>query len=387
MEFSLRVPKIEEWYHRELLRLYEDSPVRAAGFSIVMGCPVWGEEFVRQFINWCVPSIFESESGKALAGCCRLVVFAGSADRLPLLRSLRVLDATIDVQIIEIPDDLIEQTRANTHSKLFLLAAVHKLVLQIARRCGAGFSLLMADHFHCAGFFARIRDLSSKHDAIAQYGVSAAREDAQAILEPHRSADGSFSISPLALGDVAWRCLHPYQRASVMAPDSVPDNMPRTPLMMWRTKDRLVVHSCRPNPVWLAPHLVAALPCDFERPATLDCELPFLAPRGAYFTTAADGMTAVELTSRDAKEVEPGRVPMSELAAKALNEARYSDRYLDLIYQRTELPLSETNEAVMTDEEIARDVATVVEALRQHRSGVTLSFMQRLVAAPESFGL
>lgn len=387
MEFSLRVPEIEDWYYRELLRLYETPPTRSAGFSVVMGCPVWGREFVREFLNWGVPSIFEGESGKALAGCCRLVVFAGADDRLPLLRSLRVLEGGIDIQIIEIPDKLIEQTRTIPQNKLFLLSAVHKLVLQIARRCGAGFSMLMPDHFHCAGFFARGRDLSTRHDAIAQCSISVAREPAQKILEAHRNADGSFSISPLALGDVAMSCMHPHHRANVMTPDSVPNSMPRTPLMLWRTKDRLVAHSCRPNPVWLAPHLVAALPCDFERPSTLDCEMPFLAPRGAYYTKAGDGMTAVEFTSINAKEIEPGRVPMGEYAPKALTESRYSDRFLDLIRHRTEMPLSETTEPVMTDEEIRRDVESVIDELRQRRAGVAVNFMQRLVAAPESFGL
>lgn len=382
----LRVPRLEAWYHDRLLRLYDDAPVRSAGFSIVLGCPIWGEEFVREFVNWCVPSIFEPESFKALAGCCRLVVFAGSADRLTLIRALRGLDATIDVQIIEIPDEIIEETRVSPQFKLFLLATVHKLVLQIARRCGAGSSMLMPDHFHCAGYYARIRDLSPKHNAIAQCGISAAREEAQAILEPHRSADGSFSVSPRALGDIAWRCLHPHHRANVMSPDSVPDNMPRTQLMLWRTKDRLVAHSCRPNPAWLSPQLVAALPADFERPATLDCELPFLAPRGAHFTTADDGMSAVEFTPSDAKEVEPGRVSFKEFAPKALNESRYSDRYLNLLRHRTELPLSPTNDVVMADEEIARDVDTVIELLRQERPAVAVHFMQRLVAAPETLG-
>ena len=384
---ELRVPAIEGWYHRELLRLYETPPLRSAGWSVVLGCPIWGREFVRTFVNWCVPSIFEPESAKALAGCCRLVVFAGSADRLSLLRSLRALDGMVDIQIIEIPDELIEQTRTNPPSKLFLLAAVHKLVLQIARRCGAGFSMLMADHFHCAGYFARIRDLSPTHDAIAQVGIATSREEAQAVLAPHRNRDGSFSISPVALGDLAWRCLHPHHRANVMAPDSVPDNMPRTQLMLWRTRDRLVAHSCRPNPAWLSPDLVAALPADFERPATIDTEMPFLAPRGAYWTKATDGMAAIEMTPADAKEVEPGRVPMKEYAPKALNEARYSDRYLELIRQRTELPLSPTNDAVMSDEEIDRDVDAVIEGLRRERPAVTLGLMQRLVSAPEALGL
>ena len=315
------------------------------------------------------------------------MVFAGAADRLPLLRSLRVLEGTTDVQVIEIPDALIEQTRVIPQNKLFLLAAAHKLVLQIARRCGAGCHPLMPDHFHGVGYFARVRDFSARHDAIAQTGISAAREPAQEILEAHRSADGSFSISPRALGDVAMRCLHPHHRANIMAPDSVPENMPRTQLMLWRTKDKLVAHSCRPNAVWLSPQLVAAQPIDFERPATLDCEMPFLAPRGAYYTKADDGMAAVEFTSIEDKEVEPGRQSFGEYAFKALNEARYSNRYIDLIRERTELPLSDTNEAVMTEEEIGRDVDTVVETLRQHLPVVAVNRMQRLVAAPESFGL
>lgn len=397
MDISLRVPKLEDWYYAELGRLYDTVPARHDGQGddfLVMGCPIWGEEFVVEFLKWCAPTIFEPVSTAALAGRCRLVICCGAADRLPLMRALQRFEPMIELQLITIPDELIALTRENPQIKLFLLGTVHKLVLQIAKRLGAGFSMLMPDHAHCIGYYAQHRELSHRYPAIAQCGISAAREPAQAEMEQFRNGDGTLMVPPRALGDIAWRHLHPHHLANVMAADSVPDRMPRTQLMLWRLPDRLVAHSCRPNPVWLAPHLVARHPPDFQRPATLDCEVPILAPQGCYLTTAGDGMVAIELTPSEAKPADGERVPFGEFAQRALNEARYSAAYLELLSGRTELPLSENllrdgePTPFATDEQVERDLGKVLDLLRAEiPPGLTTRIMQRIASAPEALGL
>ncbi len=393
MEFTMRVPKLEDWYYAALARLYDEVPPRRDGI-LVMGCPVWGDQFIHEFAHWCVPSMMEPESAAALRrDGCRLVVCTTAADRPALLRAIAGLDrAGVELQFIEIPEEVIQLARESPQIKLFLLGTAQKLVLEAARRIGGGFNMLMPDHVHGAGYYARHAELRKKHDAIAQCGISAAREPAQADMEAFRLADLTLSVPPTKLGDIGWRHLHNHHRANIMAPahpvsSTFPDAMPRTQLMLWRTRDRLIAHSCRPNPIWLSPALVAAIPTDLQRPATLDCEVPILAPQGCYLTTAEDGMVALELTAGDDKPADGTRVSFDQFNRRAWNEARYSDVYLDLLGRRTELPLTPDEAVGVTSEQVASDIRSVTDEMRARLPALTLELMRRIASAPETMGL
>jgi hypothetical protein len=308
--------KLEPWFDAEMAVLY-GRPAAYRTDSVLMGCPIWGRTFIERFATWCLPSLASPGNLRALAGSCRLVIYAPAAARSMLFKRTAWLRmAGVELMFRPIPDALLAEMapapdatpeqRAEKYATQFcLIGCVQNLLAHQAGRDGMGFHMLMPDHVYAKDYFTNMRRLAEVHDAIAQAGISVDLEAAAPALEEHRDAEsGALVLPDRALGALAAAHMHPECLALFMNHGSIPDKLPIGPRLIWQSPEALHVYSCFNNPAWLGPDLCANAPIAFT--GTMDCLLPEFVPDDQFYVpTPADGMAFVEV-SPPGKPV-PGR--------------------------------------------------------------------------------
>jgi hypothetical protein len=308
--------KLEPWFDAEIAALYS-RPAASRPDSVLMGCPIWGRAFVERFATYCLPTLGTEANLEALAGRCRLVIYAPAAARAVLFRLTRWL-RVVGVELVfrEIPDALLaemvpppdatpEQRAEKYETQFCLIGCVQNLLAHQAGRDGMGFHMLMPDHVYAKEYFANMRRLAKEHEAIAQAGLNVDLEAAAPALEQHRDAEtGALVLPDRDLGDIAGGHLHAESLALFMNHGSIPDRLPVGPRLIWQSPEALHVYSCFNNPAWLSADLCANAPIAFT--GTMDCLMPeFVDGAEFHVPTPADGMAFVEV-SPPGKPV-PGR--------------------------------------------------------------------------------
>lgn len=296
--------------------------------GLILGCPLWGDSWIDRFLAFCLPSMREPENRAALEGC-RLVIFTDAAgmDRLRDVPGL---------ELHEMPPFVMGW------DKYRILAACHHELLAEAARTGVGITMMVPDIIYARGFFANLKRLAGQHEAIVGLNLWANAETALPELEGWRLGDGSLSISPLDLGELGWRYLHPSWRAFVL---NGIDAMPAVHLIAWRGVDAIHIRCPHLNPLWLSPRL-----CREARPSdNLDAVLPELIPAGVtpYVPTLEDGLTLLEFVEETDKP--PVGIGTFQEFARHVRCARPDLRFFDCdirvpIYPRSDgLPAAEIN--------------------------------------------
>jgi hypothetical protein len=308
--------KLAPWFDAEIAVLY-GRPAAWRPDSVLMGCPIWGPAFIDRFAKWCLPTVGANANIEALAGRCRLMIYAPREARASLFRLTRPLrGAGVELVLREIPDALLAEMapspdatpaeRAEKYATQFcLIGCIQNLLVHHAGRDGMGFHMLMPDHVYAKDYFANMRRLARDHEAIAQAGVNVDLEAAAPALEQYRDADSKvLAIPDRALGDIAAAHLHAESLALFMNHGDFPERLPIGPRLIWQSPEALHVYSCFNNPAWLSPALCATAPTVLTD--TMDCVLPdFVSGDAFYVPTPADGMAFVEV-SPPGKPV-PGR--------------------------------------------------------------------------------
>jgi hypothetical protein len=361
VDFERYIPSLKSWFRREWHRL--NSQTLAPGRGLLMGCPIWGEEYVDRFFYFGLPSIRGAASLAALKEYgCRLVIYTDdeSFDRLWVMkRAVRKLG--IDCEVHVIPQEIIEQVPDKPLNRYWLLGTVQQLLIQEAAESGMGFHALHPDHLHCDGYFANLLRLAETNDCIAQTGISGDIEKCLPELEQWRKEDGSLEIPALELGDMGWRHLHKQTRYNLMNKVDMTEGFPQSHFQCWQGEDKLYLYCCHMNAAWMAPNVCRDAPVRLHN--ALDTELPyFMTPNATVCVPdASDGMTFIEL-SDDTKTSGDALVPFGEFAAQCWGTVHWRDDWLPFFKVANEVPIKPQAEFLAV-EEIQRRQNSIVQAL------------------------
>jgi DNA polymerase III psi subunit len=374
VDLKVYIPALKSWFRREWQRLNSQPP--APGRGLLMGCPLWGDDYIDRFFYFCLPSIREPKSLEALqANGCRLVIYTDDAsfERFWVMkRALRKIG--IDVEVHVIPQEIMDQVPDKPLNKYWLLGTVQQLLIQEAADSHMGFHALHPDHLYCEGYFANLFNLALENDCIAQTSISANIEACLPELEQWRCTEegtgkGALSIPAADLGDMGWRHLHGQTRYNLMnAVDMSKGMMPKSHFQCWQGKDKLYLYCCHMNAVWMAPEVCREAPVRLHN--ALDTELPFFMTPNAVVCVpdASDGMTFIEL-SDDAKWGGGELVPFGEFAYQCWSTVHYRDDWMPFFRVANEVPIKPQAE-YLDEAEIQKRQNSIVQALIQVKPAI-----------------
>ncbi len=277
---------IKEWHAAELRMQYPQI-----GFPrLIMGTPIWGEAYVRRFLDWNLPSILSSREALESFGW-ELIIYTDAATVQILAEGLQ---GRVQGQVRVLPQEIMEVMHRGDVAKYWLLAAIHNLLVIEAGRRGAGFHMLVADIAYSQGFFAKLIELGRRYDGIVQQAQTISFNDARPLLEGFRRPDGILAVPARQLGQIGWD--HMVGEGKSWTMDGIEDptlEMPNSHFIHWRGRDSVRIHSAHMSPLWMSPARCATVTPEVG--GTLDSELPRYVGRDFYIPSVADDMTYVAL--------------------------------------------------------------------------------------------
>lgn len=277
-------PLITEWYEAERCRPRCEE---IDGTRVVMGFPLWGEAYVRRFLDFMWPSI-RANARPLSAARADFVLYVDEPSR-------KMLPAGLHMRVI--PHDVMQLVRSDPGYKYALLTAVHKILIQRAARKGAGFNAGTADVVYSERFFERLLELGRTHDAIANLALIVSGERAAPELADRRAA-GVLSLSARDLGSLGWRNISGLMGSWLVGSLEQP---PASHVLLWRGQSAIHIRCPHLTPIWLNPARCRAIPVDLGD--TLDGNPAYLG-ENFYVPTESDEMTVLTLDdTRDAPAI------------------------------------------------------------------------------------
>lgn len=373
IDFKVYMPLLEAWFWGEMHKVACVPPPPGnplAPTKVLMGCPLWGDEYVARFTKLCLPTIMSAKNKAALQGRCRVVLFTdvlGFPGLYYLARDMT--QAGLETTVHVIPQEIMSKVGNLPLNKYWLLGVVQQLLIQMAGKAGMAFHQLHPDHLFAPEYYPNMFRIADANPGIgiAQTGISADIHACLEELEAFRQEDGSLVIPDRELGDLGWRHLHKQMKGNVMGRSDLATDMPNSHYLFWVGKDKLHVNCCHMNAVWIPPEKTAKAPIKLYN--ALDTMLPAFMPETVYIPDDQDGLTFLEV-SDEKKNESAARVDFATYAAQAWNTVHLSDDWTPFFEAACEIPIKE--QAEYTEEaEIKKQHATVCVLLKEAKPAVT----------------
>ena len=406
IDFKVYLPSLEAWFWGEMHKSACVLPPPAnplAPPKVLMGCPLWGDEFVARFTTLCLPTLMAPKNRAALAGRCQIVFFTDAQSFKGINYLARDMTAAgLPTTVHVIPQHIMdfnngieyekahqahkrliarnapaaEIEEAHRHSlavgstlnKYWLLGVSQQIMLWMAGKAGMGFHSLFPDHLYAEAYFENMWRIAAIEPTggIAQTGISADIHTCLPEIETFRQPDGSLVIPDLELGDMGFRNLHKQMRGNMMGKNDLATDMPNSHYMFWVGKDKLHVNCCHMNAVWIPPSKTSVAPIKLYN--AIDTMLPMFMPEKVYIPDALDGLGFLEV-SDNLKNASAARVDFATYAAGAWNQVHLSDDWNPFFEAACEVPIKEQTDYT-DDEEIQKQQATVYHWLKASKPAV-----------------
>lgn len=225
----------------------------AATFDVVTA--VWGSEFIRLFLDLCVPNQLSAGNLAALPRGSRYRIFTTPADRAVLAASL-VLDEVRRT----LPVDIVEVEMAVADSRYGMMTACHRRAVRDAAEARAALIFLAADVVMSEQTLAAVvRMHAGGARAVLSTGLRLCRESFLAAWRNHSDAR---ALPPRDLVRLAMRHLHP-STDSQFVDGSSTNQVPTSVYWPVRTGDELdgiLVRSLHLHPLMIDPVIRALVP-------------------------------------------------------------------------------------------------------------------------------
>jgi hypothetical protein len=406
IDFKVYLPSLEKWFWGEMHKSACVLPPPAnplAPPKVLMGCPLWGNEFIARFTTLCLPTLMAPRNRAALAGRCQIAFFTDEQSFKGLnylARDMTLSGLPTTVHVIPQPimdfNNGIEYEKAHqahkklmarnappaeieeahrhslavgsTLNKYWLLGVTQQMLIWMAGKQGMGFHSLFPDHLYAEAYFENMWRIAEQHPdgGIAQTGISADIHTCLPEIETFRQEDASLVIPDVELGDMGWRHLHKQMKGNIMGKADLATDMPNSHYMFWVGKDKLHVNCCHMNAVWIPPSKTSKAPIKLYN--AIDTMLPLFMPEKVYIPDAADGLGFLEVSDNLKNESAP-RVDFATYAASAWNQVHLSDDWNPFFEASCEVPIKEQAEYT-EDAEIQKQHATVCAWLKEAKPHV-----------------
>lgn len=345
--------------------------------GLLMGCPLWGADFIASFEKYCLPSILSAANIAALKGRCRLVLFT-NADSFIRLVSIakKIQQQGIEVGISIIQPEFFAELAAHRLNKYWVLGTLQNTLIQMAGKWGMSIHMLFPDVIYNREFFPNLERLGIEHGAVVLAGP-VAMECAELCEEIEACRhDGTLDIEARDLGNMGLCYLHPMQRVKVLNSRDLEKDMPAgTIWLAWAARTKFCIYTAHTNMAWLSAELCAAAPSRI--PATIDAELPVFMPR-FYTPKADDGLAYLEINDPGSERAySTERLPFARFAQGFWTNIKFDDRYMPFFNECCEVPVHDVPGG-LDEEEIQRQHAYVVKRLYAEQAKAALAQIREL---------
>ncbi len=271
---------IKEWHSHSLGNIGEElgSP------RLVMGSPLWGEEFVSDFLNYHLPSLLTNRLDDIA-----IVLYCDG----PAEQALHNLPYPIHIR--RLPDAVMEGIYREPAYRHPLLAAVHNLLINEAAHIGAGFHFTCPDAIYSDSYFNRLLDMTERHDAMVQSALVMSKDTGRAALERIRQGRTIFMASAAELGRIGWENMNPQWASWTMDGNVDFNDMPWSHFLFWRGKDTVRIHCAHANPIWISTARCAKAGTALG--GTIDSELPRYVAGDFYAPKISDQLVCISMCS------------------------------------------------------------------------------------------
>jgi hypothetical protein len=364
---------MQPWFDAEHEDLYGHPG--AKGDGVLMGCPVWGMDYIDRFAAYTIPTLMAPANLAALKDRCRLVIYH-ERDAKPYLHRLTawVRRGGIEVIFRPIPDDVMGMLARGDYSSRFrTLGVVGNVLTHMAGRAGMGFHMLQPDHLYGVRYFENLLRLGKEHDAVTQMSLNATLDGVGPEIEKYRTESGALAIPDRDLGDMAYRHMHPQCQLHSMNAAKWPDKLPCSHRLWWQGKDAVHVYSSHVNAAWLSPGLCLDSPIAFT--STMDTLLPEYVPGDFYVPTVEDEMTFIEFSDAEKPANRP-YVAFKDFAMNFWGSSSFTGEYMPYFSRPSLVPIK-PKASFLTDEEIKRQFGQIVEGLNATQDSVGLAWMRQ----------
>jgi hypothetical protein len=345
-------PAMCQWFDLVLMQIHASLPKQEGG--LLMGCPVWGADYVDRMIRYSLPTLGSDKNLEALSGKAVIVFYGIKADRPIIWKATRWLrQMNIHTVWRDIPLELMQVLSQTAEDKYAILSTVQNLLAIEAGHNGMALHMYMLDHAYQDGYFWNLARLGGKHAAIVQQGCSVNVESAAEDIEAWRQAgSGALSIPTQAMGAIILKHMHSRTSRTIMNGLDFPNQMPRSHQATWIGKDAIHMASAPQNIAWLCPQLCMDAPVAFT--STLDMLPPeYIPPGAAYMAGPDDGLSFCELSDPKRAATPEMRAPgdMDGFIYRHWAQVGFTKDYMEYFGKRCLIRIPE-QEQYMPDAEI-----------------------------------
>lgn len=201
--------------------------------------PVWGSRYVKQFLEFCVPSLLAPGNIPSLSRdiACRFVCFtrAGDAEVIRADAAWQALAAACPVEVVAI-DDLL----SDSHSTTITLAYLRGLRACAGRLRDTCFIFLVSDYVVADGaLLEAYTPIAAGVSGVLAGNLQISSETAGPILARTRGDRLALSVQPRALVRIALDHMHPATMANFVGPDAGPDAASNR--LLWRAGETTLI--------------------------------------------------------------------------------------------------------------------------------------------------
>lgn len=346
--------------------------------GLLLGCKLWGADFIATFEKYCLPSILAPANVAALRDRSRLVLFTGAADFIKLISVAKKIQRHgIEVGISVIQSEFLDETQKHRLNKYWVAGTLENTTVQMGGKWGMSVHMLFPDVIYNRDFFPNLFRLGDEHGAIVLAGpVAMSCPELLEEIEAGRQADGTLEIEARDLGNMGLCYLHPMQRIKVLNGRDLEKDMPAgTIWLAWAARTKMCIYTAHTNMAWLSAELCALAPSRI--PATIDAELPIFMPR-FYTPKAEDGLAYLEINDAGVQRVySTERLSFAEFAQGFWTNIKFDDRYMPFFNECCEVPVHDVPGG-LDEEEIQRQHAHVVRRLYAEQARAALAQIREL---------
>lgn len=356
-------PILCAWFSQELLGIHRAMPRSDGG--LLLGCPVWGAEYLDRMVRYSLPTLGTPKNLEALAGKAVMVFYGMPGERPHLWEATRWMrQCGIHTVWRDIPADIMRDL-IDRNDKYGILACVGNLLAHEAGHNGMGMHFYCPDHVYADGYFHALARLSAKAAAVIQQGPSALLTAMVPELEKRRDkATGAIAIPSRELGALAFRNLHNRTSRTIMNHAKFGVEFPKSHQVSWVGKDAFHMASSPQNIAYLSPQLCLDAPIAFT--STLDMLPPEYIPPGEWIMPGPDdGMAFCEL-SPPMVQVPEGWSDPEVFALRYWQQVAFTLDYQEYFRTRCLTPIDEQTD-YMGDNEIADQHVRIADALEACR--------------------
>lgn len=199
--------------------------------KIIFVTPVWGNTYIKTFLELCLPSLFTPGNFKSLNISAEFLIYTASKDRQEIInhKNFKLLCELIDVKILEIPDS----SFTNSYNTI---TWVHQRAFDYADHLDGGIFIVMPDMFFSRDFIKNIlKHIESGVRLISTPNYSSNVCEMYDALTPLTKADGSIEVDNFTLARISLARLHQISKLNVW---NEPDDYFLSPrILYWKVGD------------------------------------------------------------------------------------------------------------------------------------------------------